>query len=191
VALGVVVAAVSPYVTAGFGLLGSLIGGGIAAGVTVVVARQARDAASSAWMRDTRRQTYDRFLTGGQEYLVACEKYRSSSNRPEARIVVEQAHSTFFEAYSVVQFVAERPVVDTARIYGYRLLQLRFETIGGGPTLGPQAFGDVATLIRLARHDTIDAIRGELGLTDSAKPPDDFSAFDGTHLAQRYREARG
>ena len=45
------VADVSPYVTAGVGLLGSLIGSSIAAVVTLMVARQAREAAASSWIR--------------------------------------------------------------------------------------------------------------------------------------------
>jgi hypothetical protein len=74
-------ASVSPYVTAGVGLLGSLIGGAIAGAVSFTVAKQARDAAADAWVRETRRQTYDRFLTSGQEYLVACEKHSAISDR--------------------------------------------------------------------------------------------------------------
>jgi hypothetical protein len=57
-----VAAAVSPYVTAAFGLAGSLIGGTIAGTVSLVVARQARDAAEHSWIRDNRREIYDRFL---------------------------------------------------------------------------------------------------------------------------------
>ena len=89
------VADVSPYVTAGVGLLGSLIGGSIAAVVTLIVARQAREAAASSWIQDTRREVYHRFLTTGQELLIA----------HEARGPVDQPHSDFFEVYGVLQTV--------------------------------------------------------------------------------------
>jgi hypothetical protein len=51
----------------------------------------------------------------------------------------------------------------------------------------------VAELVRLARHQTIDAMRAELGLTGSARPPDGFDAFRGTELEGQYgvRPAEG
>ena len=164
------IADVSPYVTAGVGLLGSLIGGAIAAVVTLMVARQARDAAASGWIRDTRRDVYDRFLTAGQELLIV----------HEARSPVDQAHSDFFEVYGVLQTVAERPVVNAARVYAYRLLELKDRR------LGPQNVGAVAQLVRRARHDTIDAMRAELGVEGSARPSDDFNPFQGTDFENQY-----
>jgi xanthosine utilization system XapX-like protein len=164
------IADVSPYVTAAVGLLGSLIGGAIAATVNLMVARQARDAAASSWIRDTRRDVYDRFLTTGQELLVA----------HEARSAVDEAHSDFFEVYGVLQTVAERPVVDAARVYAYRLLELKDRR------LGSRNYGAVAQLVRLARHDTIDAMRAELGVDGSARPSDDFNPFQGTEFENQY-----
>jgi hypothetical protein len=161
---------VSPYVTAGVGLLGSLIGGAIAALVTLMVARQAREAAASGWIRDTRREVYDRFLTTGQELLIA----------HEARSEIDKAHSDFFEVYGVLQTVAERPVVDAARIYAYRLMELKQKR------LGAQNYAAVAQLVRRARHDTIDAMRAELGVAGSARPSGDFNPFRGTAFEGRY-----
>jgi hypothetical protein len=169
-ALESMVADVSPYVTAGVGLLGSLIGGSIAAIVTLMVARQTRQAASSGWIRDTRREVYDRFLTTGQELLIA----------HEARSAMDQPHSDFFEVYGVLQTVAERPVVNAARVYAYRLMELKERR------LGPQNVSDVAQLVRLARHDTIDAMRAELGVDGSARPSSDFNPFQGTQFETRY-----
>ncbi len=164
------VADVSPYVTAGVGLLGSLIGGSIAAVVTLMVARQAREAAASSWIRDTRREVYDRFLSTGQELLIA----------HEARSAVDEAHSDFFELYGVLQTVAERPVIDAARVYAYRLMELKERR------LGPENYGAVAQLVRRARHDVIDAMRAELGVEGSARPSDDFNPFRGTTFEGRY-----
>jgi hypothetical protein len=165
------VADVSPYITAGAGLVGSLIGGGIAATVTLIVARQTREAAASGWIRDTRRDVYDRFLTTAQELLIAHEATDGA---------VGQAHSDFFEVYGVLQTVAERPVIDAARVYAYRLLELEESR------LGQQNRDAVAQLVRRARHDAIDAMRAELGVADSARPSDDFNPFWGTDLEDQY-----
>lgn len=165
----------SAYVTAAFGIAGSLIGGAIAGTVSLMVARQAREAAERSWMRDSRREIYDRFLTNAQKLLIAWE---GAPQTDEEREAADEAHVDFFEVYGVVQTVAERPVVDAARVYAYRLLALSHHE-----RLDRQR---VAQLVRLARHDTIDAMRAELGLIGSARPPDDFNPFRGTDLEDRY-----
>jgi hypothetical protein len=63
----------SSYTAAFFGLAGSLIGGFIAATVSLLVARQARQAAESTWIRDNRREVYDRLLTYAERLLIACK----------------------------------------------------------------------------------------------------------------------
>jgi hypothetical protein len=171
--------------TAAFGLAGSLIGGGIAGTVSLVVARQAREAAESGWIRDSRRDIYDRFLTNAQRMLIACEVSDNAGHADEAAEAVERAHFDFFEVYGVVQTVAERAVVDASRIYGYRLLALK-GTLDSTGVLGREKFDRVAQLIRLARHDTIDAMRAELGLVNSARPPEDYNPFVGTDLEDHY-----
>ena len=177
--------AVSAYVTAGFGLAGSLIGGAIAGTVSLLVARQAREAAERSWMRDSRREIYDRFLTNAQKLLIAWEA--AASGTEQAREAIEDAHVDFFEVYGVVQTVAERPVVDAARVYAYRLLELSGPGCRSrGHDNGPR----VAQLVRLARHDTIDAMRAELGLAGSARPPADFNPFRGTDLEDDYDARR-
>jgi hypothetical protein len=185
--------AVSAYVTAAFGLAGSLIGGAIAGTVSLLVARQAREAAERSWMRDSRRDIYDRFLTNAQKLLIACEASRADTE--EATGAVEHAHLNFFEVYGVVQTVAERPVVDAARVYAYRLLELggavrQGRRLKDAPSssshLDPAKFDRVAQLVRFARHDTIDAMRSELGLAGSARPPKGFNPFDGTDLEDLY-----
>ncbi len=85
--------------------------------------------------------------------------------------------------------VAERPVVDAARVYAYRLLELAGTgRRGRGMKDAPPStwFERVAQLVRFARHDTIDAMRAELGLAGSARPPKDFNPFRGTDLEDRY-----
>lgn len=52
--------------------------------------------------------------------------------------------------------------------------------------LEPAVFEQVAQLVRLARHETIDAMRADLGLTGSASPPKEFNAFDGTDLENEF-----
>ena len=181
-------ASASPYVAAAFGLAGSLIGGLIAGTVSLRVARQAREAAESSWIRDSRRQIFDRLLTEGQRLLIAtidCRRDRTA----EAADAVERAHSAFFEVYGVVQTVSERPVVDASRAYGYRLLELK-QSLDGAGVLGLERFDRVAQLVRLARQDTIDAMRRELGLAGSAKPPDRYNPFVDTDLADEYQRRR-
>jgi hypothetical protein len=176
---------VSPYVTAAFGLAGSLIGGFIAGTVSLLVARQTREAAERAWIRDSRRDLYDRFLSHAQKLLIACE---NASGGRRGGNEVETAFNDFFEAYGVVQTVAERPVVDAARVYAYRLLELT-DILDSESVLGRESFGPVARLVRDARHDTIDAMRKELELEESAQPPRDFNPFAGTDLQRRWAEA--
>ena len=187
-----VTTAMSPYVTAGFALAGSLIGGAIAGTVSLVVARQAREAAASSWIRDNRREMYDRFLTKAQELLLACYgcKYpvpaTEAAEPPttEAAKAVERAFNSFFEAYGVVQTVAERSVLDAARIYAWRLMELRYEALGDPRAVWPDRF--VAALIEPARHATIDAMRTELGLAGTVRHPHDFNPFAGTALEEEW-----
>ncbi len=85
--------------------------------------------------------------------------------------------------------VAERPVVDAARVYAYRLRELAGTgRRGRGMKDAPPStwFERVTQLVRFARHDTIDAMRAELGLAGSARPPKDFNPFRGTDLEDRY-----
>jgi hypothetical protein len=186
------------YATAFFGLAGSLIGGFIAGVVSLLVARQTRDAAEGAWIRDNRRQIYDRFLTYGQRLLIACEaRWHGRHDRQrdcapmaeESKSGVESANADFFEAYSVVQTVANTTLVGAARVYGYRFLELQAIMDSEG-VLEPDDFGRVAQLVREARHETIDAMRAELGLEETNWPPKDYNPFEGTDLAQKYADRR-
>jgi hypothetical protein len=72
------IAAGSSITTAVFGLVGVLIGAFIAGAVSLWVAKQAREAAERAWIRDNRREIYDRFLTCAQTLLITCEATRGS-----------------------------------------------------------------------------------------------------------------
>lgn len=187
--LETVAATASPYVAAAFGLAGSLIGGVIAGTVSLRVAREARQAAERSWIRDSRRQIFDRLLTEGQRLLIACIECRRDDRSAQSKEAVERAHTAFFEVYGVVQTVAQRPVVDSSRVYAYRLLELK-EALDSAGYLGMKHFDRVAQLVRLARHDTIDAMRRELGLSGSARPPERYNPFLGTDLANEYERLR-
>jgi len=115
----------SSYAPAIFGLAGSLIGGFIAGTISLLVARQAREAAEGAWIRDNRREVYDRFLTYAERLLHACEAYKYAfSGKEMARTKIESGLTDFFEIYGVVQTVAGTRLVKAARIYAYRLCEL-------------------------------------------------------------------
>lgn len=107
-------------------LAGLLIGGAVAGTVSLKVARDTRDAAARAWVRDSRREIYDRFLAAGQRLLAEMETGAATSKVPdELRPAVDEAYRAFFETYAFVQTVAELGVVTTARMHAYRLQALK------------------------------------------------------------------
>jgi hypothetical protein len=144
-----------------YALLGSLIGGLVAGTFSFLIAWQTRKNAERAWTRDNRREIYDRFLTHGQELLIALVEPRPDPSADE----LHDAYVAFMGAYAVVQAVAERAVVDAARAYGYELGALKRLIDAGGADAS-----NVAAQVRLLRQVAIDAMRLELGLTGSAKP---------------------
>jgi hypothetical protein len=187
----------SSYGPAVFALAGSLIGGLIAGVFSFWVARQAREAAKDAWIRDNRRQIYDRFLTCGQKLLIACETSRhgrrseGADGRPEAEgaeASVESANTEFFGAYVMVQTIADTALVDVARVYTYQLWELK-ASLDSTSVMGPENFDHVAQLIRLARHATLNAIRAELGLKGSISPAPGYNPFVETDLEDKYAAA--
>jgi hypothetical protein len=144
-----------------YALLGSIVGGLVAGTFSFLLAWQTRKTAEKAWVRDNRREIYDRFLTHGQELLIALVEPRRNAGPDEAH----DAYVGFMSAYAVVQAVADRKVVEAARTYGYGLGRLKRMLDAGEP----DAAG-VAANVRLDRQAAIDAMRLELGLTGSAKP---------------------
>jgi hypothetical protein len=119
--------------------------------------------------------------------LIACEAHRGSETEG-AETTVEAAHAKFFEAYGVVQTVAEPALVGAARVYAYRLWELR-AMLDSTSVMGSEHFSDVARYVRDARHNTIDAMRAELGLAGSVRVEGKFNPFVGTDLKEEY--ARG
>ena len=142
--------------TAGiFGLLGALIGGLSAGLVSLRVATQAREAAERAWIRDNRRELYDRFLTSAQELLIAAE--RALRQGPSERL--EATYEAFFGAYGVIQTVAQEAVLEAARKYAYRLQELKDE-LDAMNASGAEYFERGKTgALREARCDRRDAGR--------------------------------
>ena len=111
------------------------------------------------------------------------------SETERARAAVKTAQTRFFEAYGVVQTVAENAVVDAARVYAYRLLALK-DTVDSTSSMGSGNFEAVAELIRRARHNTIDEMRAELGLKGSARPEENYNPFVGTDLEEEYAKSK-
>jgi hypothetical protein len=174
----------SPYVTAVFGLVGSLIGGFIASTVTLVVAHQSREAEVQGWIRDNRRDIYERFLSHAQKLLIACEN--ASSGRRD-RDAIEDAYNEFLAVYGVLQTLADRPVVVATRVYAYRVIELT-KIIDSESVLRVESFRPVAGLVRHARHDAIEAMREELGVDAAMRPPPGFNPFDGTAFEQQWAQ---
>ena len=73
-----------------FGFVGVLVGAVIAGGVSLRIAKQTREAAERAWVRDNRREIYDRFLTCSQTLLNACEDADKSKTK-EAQASIKTA----------------------------------------------------------------------------------------------------
>jgi len=118
-------------------------------------------------------------------------RYRPTRElEPKAVEVARHAFDDCFEAYAVVQTVAERPVVDAARVHVHRLMELWYEVLGDSRRVWTDRFDLVAELIDLARQETIDAMRAELRLAGSARRPKDFNPFHGTKLADEYDAAQ-
>ena len=176
----------SSYTTAIFGLVGVLIGAVVAGGVSLWTAKETREAAERAWVRDNRREIYDRFLTCAQTLLIACENARKSGTEG-AEASVESADIKFWEAYGVLLTVADSALADAARVYAYRLWELR-ESLRSKSVMGPDNFDRVTPLIRDGRHETIDAMRAELGLEKTIWPERDYNPFDGTDLQEDYEQ---
>ncbi len=180
----------SSYIPAIFGLAGSLIGGFIAGTVSLLVARQARATAEGAWIRDNRREIYDRYLTYAERLLHGCEAYKAAHHDKEkAKANVEHAFTNFWEVYGVVQTVAGTRLVEAARIHGYRLGELA-TSLDSTAVIGPEDFTMVIGLIRDARHDMINAMRAELGLEGGVRPASEVNPFAGTDLEEKYAEAK-
>ena len=176
------------YLPAIFGLVGTMIGCLIAGTISLNVARNARQAAEHAWIRDNRRETYDRFLTCAQELLMACEAQHrrspgSSASNESDEEATRKAYQQFFESYGVIQVIAKRSLVGAARDYAYRLMELS-NILDSTGAFSADKFGAVAQTIRQARQETIDVMRGELGLTGSAKPLKSYNPFQGIDLAE-------
>ena len=190
VILGSPLAQGSSYAPAIFGLAGSLIGGFIAGTVSLLVARQAREAAEGGWIRDNRREIYDRYLTYAERLLHGCEAYKTAHrDKEEAKANVESAFTNFWEVYGVVQTVAGTQLVEAARIHAYRLGELAASLDSTG-VIGPENFTMVLGLIRDARHDMINAMRAELGLEGGVRPASEVNPFADTDLEEKYAEAK-
>jgi hypothetical protein len=88
----------------------------------------------------------------------------------------------------MVLTVADSELVDAARVYAYRLWELK-SMLDSTSVMDPKNFEAVDKLIRPARHDTVDAMRAELGVAGSARPEETtkkYNPFLGTKLEQKY-----
>src|SRR3954452_1599304 len=144
------VAAVNPAV---YALAGSLIGGVVAGTFSLLVAGRTQRASERAWMRDNRREIYDRFLTNAQRLLVALADPPPQPKPNE----LHDAYVDFVSAYVIVQALAERDVVDAARTYGQRLIDDLKPLVDAGGRPGDPAIVALGRQVRLDRQATIDA----------------------------------
>lgn len=145
-------------------------GGGTLAFVSLKEARDNRRAAESSWVRDSRRAIYDRFLVAGQSLLHELQTAKPTADAADkVRATIDAAYSTFVGTYASVQTVAELDVVQHAREQMYLLEALK-SILDGRDWFGSDQFDRIAEFVRFARQDTIDAMRADLDLDESAKP---------------------
>jgi hypothetical protein len=188
------ISADASYATAAFGLFGTLIGGLIAGTVSWLVALQARQAAEHAWIRDARREIYDRYLTSAQRLLIACDACRDAvasvgaGDATEINEAKVSAHTELFEVYPVVQTVAEDELVEAVHVHAYRLLALE-GCLDLGTGMSEDSYGRVTEHIRKARPATINAMRKELNLNGTIEPAHVYNPFRETDLADEYAAA--
>jgi hypothetical protein len=157
-----------------FSLLGSLLGAGIAAKASNSVTRRAMEAADNTWSLTNRRDAYIRFLTAAQSLHIACEEQRYFGAEAHR---VPQSFVDCFTAYGVIQTAAaDLAVVDAARVYAWRLRELRLQLAGKGVG-GGGMFRQISVLARDARHATIDVMRTDLGVGGSSRPDASFNPF--------------
>jgi hypothetical protein len=76
--------------------------------------------------------------------------------------------------------------VDAARTYGYRLFELYKEVVEDVGNIDPPDPKHVSDLVRLSRHDTIEAMRRELGQVTDARPSETYNPFANTDLDTRW-----
>jgi hypothetical protein len=180
-------AAESPLVIAAIGLIGSLIGGGVAATVSVINAKRDRDAARTSWIRDNRQEIYNQFLNNAQELLIACTGYKKLPPK-DVESAIKQADLKLFSIYAVVQTLADTRVFEAARTHAYRLGALEDLTLQAleEKTEPNDDYGQIASLSRKSRHAMLYAIREQLGLSDSISLGKGyFDPFAGTELEGR------
>jgi hypothetical protein len=180
------IAANSSIIPAAVGLVGVLVGVLASGAVSLLVAKQSREAAERAWIRDNGRDIWVRFLTCADRLLIACEAAWKSETEG-AETSVETADAEFSKAYVGMQIFGDNTMVDRARIYAYRLLELK-ASLGSTSVMDRENFHKVASLIRVAREDMFDAIRAGLGVGSRVRPDVTYNPFAGTELEEKYAD---
>lgn len=101
------------------------VGGSVIVAVVGFFTTQAITGETLKANRDAaRREIYARFLACAQRLLIVCEA-AWLSNTEGAEASVETAYAEFFEAYAEMQILGDNTMVDRARIYTYRLWELK------------------------------------------------------------------
>jgi hypothetical protein len=141
------------------GLLGAVLGAGIAACVSLLLSRQNVKSEDRQWMRNARQQAYKEFLSAGTSLHRACEQVAESAEPDKDRLLATPTVD-FDEAYIVLQIVSDKAVFLAAREYNYWFPDLKQAALQSND----KEVKEIGGKLRAARHLFLATVRRELGL---------------------------
>jgi hypothetical protein len=141
------------------GLIGIVLGAGIAAGVSWLLNLQMIKSEGRQWMRNARQQAYVDFLSAGTSLHRAC-KVVAESTEPDRDRLLATPTVELDKAYVALQTISDKSVFLAAREYNSWFGDLR-RVAGEGDGAEVKEIGRLA---RIDRHACLAAVRRELRL---------------------------
>jgi hypothetical protein len=141
------------------GILGTVLGAGIAGSVNFLLSRQNVKNEDRQWMRNARQKAYKEFLSAGTSLHRACEEVAESTEPDKIRLLATPAVK-FDEAYIGLQIISDKTVFLAAREYNYwfpDFTQAALQSNG-------EEVKEIGGELRAARHSFLAAVRREQGL---------------------------
>jgi hypothetical protein len=140
------------------GLVGTALGAGIAACVSLLLSRQNLKSEERQWTRGTRQNAYREFLSAGTSLHLACEQVAGSTEPDKARLMATPTVD-FDGSYIVLQIVGDKPVLLAAREYNYWFPDLKRAALAGNG----EEVKAIGMKLREARHSFLATVRDAVG----------------------------